>query len=93
MKNRLVRAGLLTKLVILTLLIYLVITLLNLRTQLQLSQQHLTTLTQQVAQQQLENDRLAEAVENSDDPDILDQVARDRGYVKQDELLIFDVAN
>lgn len=36
-------------------------------------------LNQQVAAQQLENQQLANAIENSDDPDMLESVARDKG--------------
>ena len=43
--------------------------------------------------QQLENQQLANAIENSDDPDMLESVARDKGYVKSGETLYIDVAN
>ena len=52
-----------------------------------------SALAQQVADQQLENQALAAAIENSDDPEMLEQVARDRGLVKQGEELYVDVAN
>ena len=50
-------------------------------------------LAQQVADQRLENQELADAIENSDDPEMLERVAREKGYVKQNELLFYDVAN
>ena len=50
-------------------------------------------LGQQVTDQRMENQKLAEAIANSDDPDVLEQVARDKGYVKQGETLYIDVAN
>ena len=43
--------------------------------------------------QRLENQKLADAIANSDDPEMLEQVARDRGYVEEDETLFIDVAN
>ena len=46
-----------------------------------------------MADQKLENDRLAEAIENSEDPEMLEQVARDRGYVEENETLFIDIAN
>ena len=46
-----------------------------------------------MADQQLENQSLADAIEHSDDPEMLEQVARDRGLVKQGEELYVDVAN
>ena len=46
-----------------------------------------------MADKKLENDRLAEAIENSEDPEMLEQVARDRGLVKANEELYINVAN
>ena len=43
--------------------------------------------------QQVENQRLADAIAHSDDPEMLEQVARDKGFVKQGEELYIDVAN
>ena len=87
------RAGFLTKIVVLALLIYMATSLLDLRGQIQTVQEERDALAQQVADQQLENQELSEAIENSDDPDVLEQVARDKGFVKQDEVLYIDVAN
>ena len=87
------RAGFLTKIVVLALLIYMATSLLDLRGQIQTVQEERDALAQQVADQQLENQELSEATENSDDPDVLEQVARDKGFVKQDEVLYVDVAN
>ena len=87
------RAGFLTKLVVLALLIYLATSLLNLRGQIQGVEEVRDALARQVADQQLENQALADAIEHSDDPEMLEQVARDRGLVKQGEELYVDVAN
>ncbi|MEM5779545.1 MAG: septum formation initiator family protein [Lawsonibacter sp.] len=90
---RLKRAGFLTKMVVLTLLIYMATSLLDLRGQIQAGQGQRDALAQQVADQRLENQKLADAIKNSNDPEMLEQVARDKGYVKQGEILYFDVAN
>ena len=90
---RLKRAGLLTKLVVVVLLVYLATSLLNLRGQIQGVEEVRDALARQVADQQLENQALADAIEHSDDPEMLEQVARDRGLVKQGEELYVDVAN
>lgn len=90
---KLKRAGFLTKIVVLVLLIYMATTLLDLRGKIQTVQGERDTLAQQVADQQLENQALEDAVENSGNPDMLEKVARDKGYVKKDEILIYDVAN
>ena len=87
------RAGLVTKLVVLALLIYLATSLLNLRGQIQGVEEVRDALARQVADQQLENQALADAIEHSDYPEMLEQVARDRGLVKQGEELYVDVAN
>ena len=87
------RAGFLTKIVVLDLLIYLATSLLDLRGQIQATESQRNALAQQVADQRLENQKLAEAIANSDDPEVLEQVARDKGYVAQGEELYIDVAN
>ena len=87
------RAGFLTKLVVLALLIYMATSLLDLRGRIQDVDEMRSALAQQVADQQLENQALADAIEHSDDPEMLEQVARDRGLVKQGEELYVDVAN
>ena len=86
-------AGFLTKLVVLALLSYMTTSLLDLRAKIQGVQAQRDELAQQVADQKLENDRLAEAIENSEDPEMLEQVARDRGLVKANEELYINVAN
>ena len=87
------RAGFLTKLVVLALLIYMAITLLNLRGKISGVQAQRDSLAWQVTNQRLENQKLADAIANSDDPEMLEQVARDRGYVEKDEIVFIDVAN
>ena len=87
------RAGFLTKIVVLALLIYMATALLDLRGKIQEVQVQRDELAQQVTDQQLENRRLAAAIANSDDPEVQERVARDRGYVEQRETLFIDVAN
>lgn len=89
---RLKRTGILTKVVIVALLVYLATSLLNLRSQIQQTDQQRQILSQQVEQQRLANQQLQEAIENSDDPETLERVAREKGYVKQGETLYSDVA-
>ncbi len=87
------RAGMITKVVILVLMIYMTISLLSLRTQIQTAQGQRDALAAQVAAQRLDNQQLAEAIENSDDPEMLESVAREKGYVKPGETLYVDVAS
>ena len=88
---KLKRAGFLTKIVVLALLIYMATSLLDLRGQIQTAQVQRDTLARQ--DQRLENQELEAAIENSDDPEMLEQVAREKGHVKQDEIVYIDVAN
>ena len=87
------RAGILTKLVVLVLLIYMATSLMDLRGKIQSVEEQRDALTQQVANQQLRNQELEDAIANSDDPDMMEQVARDKGFVRQGEELYVDVAN
>ena len=74
---KLKRAGFLTKIVVLALLIYMATSLLDLRGQIQTAQVQRDTLARQVSDQRLENQELEAAIENSDDPEMLEQVARE----------------
>lgn len=87
------RAGMITKIVVIVLMIYMTTSLLDLRTQIESAQDQRELLAAQVAAQKLDNQQLAEAIENSDDPDMLESVAREKGYVKPGETLYVDVAN
>ena len=86
---KLKRAGFLTKIVVLALLIYMATSLLDLRGQIQTAQVQRDTLARQVSDQRLESQELEAAIENSDDP----EMAREKGHVKQDEIVYIDVAN
>lgn len=80
------KAGILTKLVVLALLVYLATTLLNLRSQIQAAQTERDTLTQQVEAQTQRNAELSAAVKDSDDPDRIADAAREKlGLVEPGE--------
>lgn len=87
------RAGFLTKIIVLALLIYMATSLLDLRSQIQTVQSQRDVLEEQVAGQKMANQVLKDVIENSDDPGMLEQVARQKGYVNQDEILFYDVVN
>ena len=87
------KAGFLTKIVVLVLLIYMATSLLNLRAQLQSYQEEEALLKPQVAQAAQQNAEYANAIENKDDPAVLEAVARDKGFVKTDEKLFKGVNN
>lgn len=87
------RTGLITKIVVLALMVYMASALLNLHGQIQSVQDQRSLLSAQVDKQRMDNQQLSEAIENSDDPDMLESVARDKGYVKPGETLYVDIAN
>ena len=87
------RTGLVTKIVVLALMVYMASALLNLHGQIQSVQDERNLLSAQVDKQRMDNQQLSEAIENSDDPDMLESVARDKGYVKPGETLYVDIAN
>ena len=87
------QTGFLPKIVVLALLIYMAISLLDLRGKIQDVEAQRDILSRQVTDQRLENQKLTDAIANSDDPEMLEQVARDRGYVQENETLFIDVAN
>lgn len=87
------RAGFMTKVVVLALLIYMATSLMDLRGKIQGVQAQRDTLAAQVAEQRLANQELEEAITNSGDPAVQEQVARDRGLVKRGEELYIDVTN
>ena len=87
------QAGFLTKLVIVVLLIYMATSLLDLRGQIRDAEQTRAALDEQVRQKQLENQQLSAAIENSDDPDMLERVAREKGYVKSNETIYVNIAS
>ncbi|MEG1720803.1 MAG: septum formation initiator family protein, partial [Pseudoflavonifractor sp.] len=83
------KAGLLTKLVVLTLLIGLSITLLDMHGRLQDAQTRKADLAAQVQAQTQVNADLADAVEHSDDPERQMDIARDAlGLTKPREKIL-----
>lgn len=85
---KLKRASLLTKLVVLALLIGAATGLLNLRQQILTAEADLAEAQAQVDAQKQVNAELADAVENSDDPDRQADIARDKlGLVEPGEYI------
>ncbi len=83
------RAGLITKVVVLALLIGLSILLLDLRAQLQKTQEEKQALTSQVQAQMQINADLTDAVKNSDDPARQQDIARENlGLVVPGEIIL-----
>lgn len=87
------KAGLLTKIVVLALLIYMATALLNLQGRIRETQLQRDSLRLQVTEQTQANADLADAVANPDDPDRIANIARDKlGLVKPGER-VFMITN
>ena len=88
------KAGLLTKIVVLALLIYMSITLLDLRSQIRTAEAERDARQQAVNEQLQTNAALSGMLEHSGDPDALEDIARDRlGLVKPGEKVFYDIDN
>lgn len=86
---KLKRAGFLTKVIILALLVGSAVALLNLRGQINTARVNKQALQRQLDQQQQINSELAGVLENSDDPERQAEIARDKlGLVKPGERVI-----
>ena len=90
---RLKRASFLTKIVVLVLLIYLATSLLDLRGQIQSLQGQLDEKQTQAAALRQENEEKSYAIENSTDPEVIEEVAREKGFQDKGAVLYVDVAN
>ncbi len=90
---RIGRTGILTKIVVLALIIYMATSLLNLRGQIQETEIMRDQLQASIATLDLENQKMTEAIANSDDPATMEQAARDEGFVKVGETLFIDIAS
>ena len=89
---RIKKAGLLTKLVVLALLIATATSLLEVNGRLQEANAQKDELTQQVAAQAQTNAELEDAIANSDDAERIADVARDRlGLVEPGEIIFYSM--
>lgn len=80
------RAGILTKLILAVLLIYVITSLVVLRTKIQDARDAQAQLEQQALETTAVNEEMRYAIENSDDDDVIKDVARDKlGLVEPGE--------
>ena len=88
------RASLLTKAVILAVLVVVSISLLDLRARLSSAEQTRDALQQQVDEQAQYNAELQDDIDNSDAPDVILEVAKERlGLVGKDEVIFYDTTD
>lgn len=88
------KAGFLTKVVILGLLVYFALTLLGLNSQIASARAEQSAVQKQVAAQRQRNADLAADVQNADDPKMQENLARDKlELVVPGEKVFIDVTN
>lgn len=88
------RAGLMTKLVVLAILIVVSISLLNLRSRINSAESARNQLQAQVDEQTQRNAALEDDIANSDDPDVILEVAKEKlGLVNSEEVIFYDTTN
>ena len=84
----------LTVLVIAILIALVGVQLIHLRTEIEAAQNQLTALKSDLDSAKQANDALASALEKADDPEFLQELARDQlGYVTPGEKSFYDVSN
>ncbi len=88
------QSSFLSKIVVLILLVFVAITLLNVRGEIQTAQEELEQYQAAVDQQREVNAALEEDIANSTDPDTVLEVAKDKmGLVESGEVIFYDTTN
>lgn len=91
---KLKQSGFLSKVVVLILLVFTAITLLNIRSRIQSAQAELAEYIAAVDEQRETNAALADDIANSDNPDTILAVAKDKmGLAEEGEVIIYDTTN
>lgn len=88
------KAGFLTKLLILVMIVYAVYNIIDVRANIAEAQQNLNTLTQQVEDATQANAQLDYEIEHKDDTETIEQIARAKlGLVKPGEKIFYDISH
>lgn len=88
------KASFITKIVILILIVYLSISLLNIRGKIQTASADYSAVQAQVNAQTAENAELEENIRNSDDPETVLEIAKEKlGLVEPGEVIFYDTTN
>lgn len=91
---KLKRAGIVTKIVILALVIYAGISILSITARISQAEDTRAELSGQVAELTLSNAELKYELEHSEDPETIEDIARNKlGLVKPGEKIFYDVSN
>lgn len=93
-KIKLKRSSFMTRVILVALLVYMAITLLSLRSQIQEAQADLESYQTQIEQQEQTNAQLQSAVENGAEEEELEDIARYKlGLVEPGEKVFYDITN
>lgn len=88
------KAGIITKIVITALLVYAVVSLVTVRSKTAELNAQTEQLQQQVTDMTQSNAELEYKIEHSEDPDTIEEIARDKlGLVKPGEKIFYDMSN
>lgn len=91
---KLKKASILTKIVVIALIIYAAVTLIDLKTKIESTQEVKDMLQQQVDGKTVSNAELEYAIEHSEDVDTIIEFAKDKlGLVMPGEIIFFDSEN
>lgn len=87
------KAGLLTKLLILVMIVYAAYNIATVQANIAQARQSLTSLTQEVEDARQVNAQLTYEIEHKDDPETIEQIARAKlGLVKPGEKIFYDIS-
>lgn len=84
------KVGLLLKIVLLIILVYMIFSLISVRQKISAANDAIQTLTEQVNDQTQTNTELSNAIENRDDPSYLEDIAREKlGLVSPNDRVFY----
>lgn len=84
------RAGIFTKIIIVALLVYAVVSIISLRGRIDEAEATRASLEQQVEDQMAENESMKYDIKNSGDEDVVEDIAREKlGLVRPDEKVFY----
>ena len=88
-----VKSSLLTKIILLAALVFVGVQLWTIHGKITAAKAEEAVLAEQISLQQQENDSLRRQLESADDPNLIEEIARNDGMVKPGEKVFYDVSN
>ena len=88
-----VKSSLLTKIILLAAAIFVGVQVWMLHGKITAAKAEEAALAEQIALQQEENDALRRQLDSADDPNLIEEIARDDGMVRPGEKVFYDVSN